>query len=184
MKLTREDWSDAAYKALLRGGPRAVAVAILAEDLDATRGSFYHYFKDRDELLVAALERWEQKSTEIFIDRASSESEPGARLRNLFSHVFQPPTDLAAVERRLLAERVDNAQVAQVVDRVIARRHAFLVECYLELGHNEIAAEDRAAVAYLVFTGWLHLDQSADEESAASTKRLAALVQEMLLPAA
>ena len=181
VKLTRDDWVEAAYRALLRAGPRAVAVANLAEDLDVTRGSFYHYFNDREELLVAALEQWEQEATETFIDRASSESEPAARLQRLFGQVFRKPTELAAAERRLLADRGDSDAVAAVVDRVVARRRAFLTECYRALGYDQTGAQDRATVAYMMFTGWLYLEQHGDRQSAAAANRVAALAKGLLL---
>jgi len=182
VKLTRDGWVIAAYEALLRGGPRAVAVANLAEDLEVTRGSFYHYFKDRDELLVAALEKWEQEATQTFIDRAANESGPAARLESLFAQVFREPTELASAERRLLANRGESVAVAAVVDRVVARRLAFLAECYRALGYDEVGAEDRATVAYMMFTGWLYFEQPPDHQSTATTERMADLAKEMLLP--
>ena len=180
VKLTRDDWVEAAYRALLRGGPRAVAIATLAEDLEVTRGSFYHYFNDRDELLVAALEQWEQEATETFIDRASSESEPTARLQHLLDQVFRKPTELAAAERRLLADRGESGDVAAAVNRVVARRRAFLTECYRALGYDETEAQDRAVVAYMMFVGWLYLEQPANGQPA-TTKRIAALAKGLLL---
>ena len=182
MKLTRDDWVQAAYQALLLGGPRAVAVANLAEGLGVTRGSFYHYFNDRHQLLVAALEKWEGEATEAFIRNASAESEPVERLRRLFAQVFQEPTDLAVVERRILANKGEDDAVAEVVDRVVARRRAFLADCYQALGYDETEAEDRATVAYLAFTGWLYLVEPDDERSTGATQGIAALVRELLLP--
>jgi len=180
VKLTRDDWVEAAYQALLQGGPRAVAVAKLAEGLGVTRGSFYHYFDDREELLIAALERWEQEATETFIARASREPDPAARLRALFGQVFREPTALAAAERYLLADRANGGAAGQVVDRVIARRQAFLADCYRALGHNRTEAEDRAELAYMLFTGWLYLEQIADRQPPADIERIAALAREML----
>lgn len=182
MKLTRDDWVQAAYQALLLGGPRAVAVANLAESLGVTRGSFYHYFNDRNELLVAALEKWEKEATDAFIRSASAESEPAARLKRLFTQVFQEPTELAVAERRILASQGEDTTVAEVVDRVVGRRRAFLADCYQALGYDETEADDRATVAYLTFTGWLYLIEPDGRRSAATTQRISALVRGLLLP--
>lgn len=181
VKLTRDDWVEAAFEALLRGGPKAIAVANLAEELGATRGSFYHYFEDRHELLVAALDRWEQEATEAFIDRASSETDPAARLHHLFAQVFREPTSLATVERHLLAARTETTTVATVVDRVVSRRKAFLADCYQALGYNRADAQGRALVAYMLFTGWLYLYPDESPPTNASGRRVAAIVDEILL---
>ena len=54
-------WLDAAYKALVEGGVEAVKVMPLAKTLGLTRTSFYWHFTDRDSLLEAVIQRWEEK---------------------------------------------------------------------------------------------------------------------------
>jgi len=56
---SREDWIAAARKVLVKSGVDSVKVDRLANDLRATRGSFYWHFTDRDELLNALLHDWE-----------------------------------------------------------------------------------------------------------------------------
>jgi AcrR family transcriptional regulator len=56
---SREDWIAAARKVLVTSGVDSVKVDRLANDLRATRGSFYWHFTDRDDLLNALLHDWE-----------------------------------------------------------------------------------------------------------------------------
>ncbi|WP_161966151.1 TetR/AcrR family transcriptional regulator [Steroidobacter cummioxidans] len=56
---SREDWIAAARKVLVTSGVDSVKVDRLANDLRATRGSFYWHFADRDDLLNALLHDWE-----------------------------------------------------------------------------------------------------------------------------
>jgi AcrR family transcriptional regulator len=56
---SREDWIAAARKVLVKSGVDSVKVDRLANDLHATRGSFYWHFTDRDDLLNALLHDWE-----------------------------------------------------------------------------------------------------------------------------
>lgn len=54
-----------------------VAVDRLAKELGATRGSFYWHFRDRDDLIEAALELWEREwrtLTELGVDETEAES--------------------------------------------------------------------------------------------------------------
>jgi len=186
VKLTRDNWATAAYQALVRGGPRAVSIVQLAEELDVTRGSFYHYFSDREELLLAALEEWERRATEDFIERASAEASPTDRLHRLLAAVFREPTEpteLAVAERYLGAERHDDRLVDMVVRRVTERRIGFLTDCYLDLGYDRKSAEDRALFAYTVFVGWLHIDETTAGITASRLKRLGYLIEETLIGA-
>lgn len=85
---TRDGWIDAALHVLLNEGPDAVAVQPIARRLGATKGSFYWHFSSRDELLGAALARWEVVATDDVI--AEIEASPGApaeKIKQLFAHV-------------------------------------------------------------------------------------------------
>src|SRR5690349_9457645 len=82
-RLTAQDWADAALTAIGEGGLAAVAVEPLAARLGATKGSFYWHFANRDALIEAALERWEEVGTEAVITEAEAEPDPTGRLRRL-----------------------------------------------------------------------------------------------------
>ena len=73
------DWVDAALEAIEEGGLPAVAVEPLARRLGVTKGSFYHHFADRRELVRATLDEWQRR----FVLAQSSEFEavPDARER-------------------------------------------------------------------------------------------------------
>ena len=180
MKLTRDDWVDAAYRALLEGGSRAVAVAPLAGRLGVTRGSFYHYFTNREELLAAALVRWEQLATEALIAASSRAGEPSERLEILFSRVFRDATALAGAERHLLRDRDTEPVVADAVGRVAGRRKSYLADCYRGLGFDDPVAHDLALIAYMTLIGWLFLDETSRADTY-DTDRLAAVVRSRLL---
>lgn len=59
--LTAEDWVRAAKRTIEERGVGAVAVEPLAKKLGVTKGSFYWHFENRDALLKATLERWEEE---------------------------------------------------------------------------------------------------------------------------
>lgn len=72
--LERQDWIRAAYTVFTHEGVERVRVLTLAEQLGITRGSFYWHFKNRDELLQALIEVWQQKNTgELLAACASSD---------------------------------------------------------------------------------------------------------------
>lgn len=65
-RLGREEWISAALETMAARGINAVTVEGLATQLGITRGSFYHHFKNREDLLRSMLEFWlDRWTTEI-----------------------------------------------------------------------------------------------------------------------
>ena len=61
--MSERHWVEAALAAIADGGLAAVSVERLARSLDATKGSFYWHFENRDALVSAALAAWEEGET-------------------------------------------------------------------------------------------------------------------------
>lgn len=151
--MTRQDWVQAAVAAFRRGGRGAVRVEALAKEAGITRGSFYHHFRDRAELLEAILESWEAE-TERIIREADREESPGQRLRAFFrraqevEHDYPPDVEILAWAR----EDADVAERARVVE---GRRVRFLREELERAGLSPSEARRRAEIAYLATQGWV-----------------------------
>lgn len=160
--LTAEDWTEAALAAIAEGGLPAVAVEVLAKRLGTTKGSFYWHFADRDALIAAALDLWEQRDTEGVISVVEQEPDGAAgRLRMLLrlalsEVVGQQPAAAGSVELALQAN-ANHPVVAAVLDRVTRRRLAYITALYAELGLSKAVARDRALLAYSAFLGHAQL---------------------------
>ena len=70
VKVTRQDWLNAALATLINDGVENVKVMTLATRLSVSRSSFYGYFKDRQDILDALLEHWEQTNTATLVQHA------------------------------------------------------------------------------------------------------------------
>jgi AcrR family transcriptional regulator len=148
--LGRDDWTGAALEALAEGGVGAVAVERLTKRVGATRGSFYWHFKDRDDLIEAALERWERENTTDLIPAAETVADPVERLRNLFREVYERPADRIEIA---LAAATDDPRVRAVRARVTRARLEFLRRILAEIGLPAADAADRAWLAYAFYVG-------------------------------
>jgi AcrR family transcriptional regulator len=76
--LGRHAWLTVALTMLAREGIDAVQITRLARKLNATRGSFYWHFKDREDLLNCIIEEWQAANSGIIaetLDRATSLTE-------------------------------------------------------------------------------------------------------------
>jgi AcrR family transcriptional regulator len=177
--LTRQDWTQAALDALAEHGVVAgVAVDRLAGTLGVTRGSFYWHFRDRRELIDAALEQWEREHTTELIPAAEAIHDPVERLRYVFREVYERPVEQIEIA---LASAADDPLVASVVSRVIRTRLDFLRRIFTELGMADEEASDRAWLAYALYTGHHQLGRNT-EIRAARPARLDRIVDLLTTP--
>jgi AcrR family transcriptional regulator len=161
-RLSREDWASAALDALSNGGLAAVAVEPLAVRLGATKGSFYWHFRNRDDLIAAALQLWRRASTTSVIERLEADPEPAEhRLRQLFTQVFTPQTRTSA-DLALLAD-ADHPLVATVLAQTTEQRLDYITTLFRELGFARQPARRRALFAYSAYLGHLQLLRSAPD---------------------
>lgn len=157
--LSPDDWARAALAAIARGGVAAVAVEAIASELGATKGSFYWHFKNRNALILAALERWERRGTEAVIEELERDPDPAARLSKLLAAAFElGPSN--RVEIALLANPNHPAAV-RAVRHVAERRITYIGRQLEELGWDASTALDRAVVLYYVYVGYLQMTHVA-----------------------
>jgi len=159
-RLSAQDWARAALKAIANGGLAAVAVEPLARTLGVTKGSFYAHYRNRDELIAAALAEWVQSHGDAGLAEFAAIDDPARRLRELLAIVVQSVQPLApSVHLSLLGDRND-PRVRDAVRQVNQARLDLLTSTYRELGLPPDRAASRARVAYAAILGLLHLAQT------------------------
>jgi AcrR family transcriptional regulator len=159
--LTADDWAQAALAVLPRGGLSAVAVEPLAKRLGTTKGSFYWHFADRNALIAAALQLWEERDTDLVIEAIEQGDDASSRLRNLLLLAFgavraESEPGAGSVELALQANAADPL-VAAALARVTERRLAYLTVLFTELGLTPARARDRGLLAYSAYLGHAQL---------------------------
>jgi AcrR family transcriptional regulator len=150
-RLSADDWAQAALTALTEGGLVAVAVEPLAARLGATKGSFYWHFGSRDDLIRAALERWERQNTDRMIALLEQRGDPRSRLADLLTRVMGSAGQ-SMLEAQILAA-ADHPLVNDAVRRVIDRRVGYLVSALEEAGLDPGQATARAILLYTAYAG-------------------------------
>ncbi|MEV4682679.1 TetR/AcrR family transcriptional regulator [Streptomyces kurssanovii] len=157
-RLTAGDWADAALAAMAERGLAGVAVEPLAARLGTTKGSFYWHFTNRDALVAAALERWEEICTEQIIVAVEAEADPEKRLRTLLHHATTSAAD-DPLEVSLLATAAD-PRVAAVLERVTERRIGYVAGLFEELGFGAQEAARLGLLAYSSYLGHTQLSHA------------------------
>ncbi len=155
VSMTPEDWEKAALSLIDEKGVAALAVEPLARRLKITKGSFYWHFPGRDELLSAALRRWEAQDADHLQRSLKAEEQPAERLARF----------VWRTTRQTLTHRVylalcavpEDPRVGPVLKRVTSRRIDYLSDAFAELGLAAGQARRRATLLYSGYVGYLQL---------------------------
>jgi len=156
-RLTREDWLDAAFAAVVEAGFDQARVLLLAERLGVTRGSFYWHFKDHAALIEALLARWqglEQATHERL--RQSESADPHADLVLLLEAALThagPKLENVRFELALRDLGRRDAAVASILAEIDSQRMDLFTHKFNRLTGDELRARELAALFYLSITG-------------------------------
>src|ERR1700722_6129980 len=159
VKATRDDWLEVALSVLALEGVDHVTVLSLSERLGVSRSSFYWYFKNRDELLGALLDRWDELNTRSIVAQTK---EPAATVNEAVCNVFRcwinptifsPRLDFAVRE---WARR--SAHGRKALDRADRVRTEATKALFVRFGYEDEDAFVRARVLYYMQIGYYALD--------------------------
>lgn len=76
---------DATIKVVRTKGYNATRVEDVCAEAGVTKGSFFHHFKSKDDLALAALERWQEATTTLFA--SAPYHEPADPLERVFAYL-------------------------------------------------------------------------------------------------
>ena len=156
-RLTRDNWLDEAFKAVVAGGFDNVKVLAIAEKLKVTRGSFYWHFTDHADLVGSLLMRWKLAQLELDEKLKSHRShDPIQDLEFVVDAAFnQAGSELENLlfEQGLRALSHLHAGAAQLLVEVDAERINLFESKFLAIVKDKAKARDLAALLYLAIVG-------------------------------
>ena len=149
VRLSRSDWLDVALIILHDDGINAVTIDALANQLCITRGSFYHHFKDRNDLAEELLNYWKLKWTIEIRDDVSALGLDGRQcltaLGNLIEHRKAAGHDVA-----VRAWAIHDEQAREVVRETDEIRLDFIRSQFKKIGFKGLDLENRSRL-YLYY---------------------------------
>ena len=132
-----------------KGAFEPVRIEPLAKELGITKGSFYWYFKDRQELIDALVEKWLGQWS--LPENIWDINDPAERLWHLAERVIRRPNRIVGVAFRYLShENEAIAERAQLADKA---RFELIRDHLLELGFQDEEANVRAQLYQYFITG-------------------------------
>ncbi|MBU6266767.1 MAG: TetR/AcrR family transcriptional regulator [Sphingomonadales bacterium] len=169
-------WLEAAQEALLDGGVEAVKIQPLAQKLGLSRTSFYWFFKHRDELLAALLDRWREKNTGNLVQRAGAYADTVAEaMLNVMDCWLDPALFDPRFEMAVRSWAMQSADVRDDVRAADAERLAALADMQIRFGEDGLRADVRARTIYLTQIGYITMQ--IEEDLATRMSRMAAYVE-------
>jgi len=176
--LTREDWLNAAIHTLFESGIGSVSIVQLANTLGITRGSFYHHFTDREDLLRAMLNHWEKKWTvNIREEIRSLELPPGEMLLALVQSIRNHKA--ADYDAPFRAWALHDPLARAILEEVDTFRLDYIRSLFEAAGFAGIDAENRARLLlyYEMSDPAFFAVRDPDTENRLIEKRLGLLLQ-------
>ena len=175
--LNRDDWIEAATDWVASHGVASLAVEPLARALGVTKGAFYWCFANRDELLLAVLERWEAQGTQAIIALVEQVPDGAQQARELIRIVTRTVEGSGAGLPRpvrlqfALWSAAADPLVRPAVERATAARVAFLAETLRRAGLDAATARDRATLGYASYVGLVMLRATHADDDAVGAHR-------------
>ena len=159
VKVTREDWLNMARDTQVRDGVAQVEILTLADRMGVSRSSFYWYFENRDDLLQALLEEWEQRNTASVTTQCAL---PAANISEAVFNFFRCFIDPSRFDSGLdfaVREwaRRDEALRARG-DAADSARLAAVTAMFAAQGFDPAEADARARILYYMQLGYHALD--------------------------
>jgi AcrR family transcriptional regulator len=148
----RTSWIDAGLRALAAGGPDAVRVDVLAQQLGVTRGGFYWYFGSREALLEEMLDEWERRCTDTTLERVENEG-GDARQKVWRAGMLTFSKDLLPIDLAVRDWARRDRAVAKRLRRVDNRRIDYLRALIGSFCTDEDEVEARSMLAFSLAIG-------------------------------
>jgi len=140
-------WFEAALKTLVEEGVDAVRIERLAAQLNITRGSFYHHYKEHADLLHALLEHYIETNQQRFLTMLPLlQGTAKEKLWVLWSATTDQTFRDYDWAVRMWGMR--DPHVAAVLEQIDNKRMEVLIGLFMEMGFNEDESWIRAALAY------------------------------------
>ena len=176
VKVTRDDWLNAARDVLVTEGAASVKILPLSTRLGVSRSSFYWYFENRNDLLAALLEEWETRNTARIVSQCEAKSD---NITEALCNFFRCFVDASQFDTGLdFAIREWSRReptVRKLVDQADQTRLGAVIKMYERHGYVSADADARARILYYMQLGYHALEVKEDMDTRMS--RVAAYIQ-------
>ncbi len=143
-------WIIGALNMITCRGVSAVKIERLAREINVSKGSFYWFFRNTDELLQRSLAHWKTNlNNAVFEQVRASQGSVHVRMIDMIDMVFQ--SKMGRYDAAIRAWGMTDHAVSLLVAEVDRERLDFLISLFAEQGFEDALARQRAHLFYRAF---------------------------------
>lgn len=163
--LGRHAWLDAARRALIEEGTAGIEVNKLAKRLSVSRGGFYWFFRDRQQLLDDLLQSWANAGTIVYERVLQAHPKDGRRQYQALSDMWIDEIDYDPRWDGAVRDWARTSAVVQDVVRAVDdKRIEILRKIFLNMDFKGLEATMRARITYYHQVGYYAIGVSETRE--------------------
>ncbi len=135
-------------------GPQGLTIEALCQQLNVTKGSFYHHFAGYEDFEASLLNFYEQEGTLQIIDQLADIPTPQGKLRGLIDIIVATSTQFIAYpEIAIRAWALQDEKVREVQKRVDQRRLSYVQALCQEITGDVRQAQIMSQMLYAILIG-------------------------------
>ncbi len=160
---SQEGWLEAAYTSLIDSGVDSVKILPLAKKLKLSRTSFYWFFKDREELLEALVQKWRDRNTGNLVRQSEAYAESLAEaMLNVFDCWLNKELFDSQFEFAIRSWALQSEDILKEVQEADRTRVEAISKMFMRFGLEAVPADVRARTTYLVQIGYISMQSQED----------------------
>ncbi len=146
-------WLKKGIQTLDTIGWRALKINDLCQQLNVTKGSFYHWFKSKRDYELQVLAYWKKRFTQGFIETAEQGSTSHEKLSILGQQCIDGAINGNRLEFEINAWSFQDEEVKQYVTSVYEQRHQYLVKLLSDIYEDPTDVKKHGLILYSLVIG-------------------------------
>ena len=146
-------WLKKGIKTLDTAGWRALKINELCQQLNVTKGSFYHWFKSKRDYDMQVLKYWKQRYTQGFIELAEQGNSSREKLSLLGKQCIDGALKGDRLEFEINAWSFQDDEVKRFVTSVYEQRHQYLIKLLSDIYDDPIEIKKHGLILYSLVVG-------------------------------
>ena len=146
-------WLKLGIETLNTSGFRGLKIKDLCQQLNVTKGSFYHWFHSKRDYEMQVLGFWKQRFTQAFIDEAEKGHSPKEKLARLGKQCIEGVMQGQRLEFEINAWSFQDDAVKAFVFSVYQQRHQYLEHLLQGIYEDPKEIKRHALILYSLVIG-------------------------------
>lgn len=149
----KQEWLHAGLLTLDNSGADQLKISNLCEQLNVTKGAFYHWFKSKKDFDFALLEFWQNAFTEQFIVQSDSGANSKDKLSLLVRRCIEGLSKESRLEIEINMWAKQNKKVGEFVFSVYQQRFDYVMDLLNDIHPSPQEAKRHGLLLYCLLIG-------------------------------